>query len=85
MSGQLTTNWPDSPLVCHAHEHDVRVLASVLPNFKQRSADEHFYEHLMSNASAVRRMADNLAEAVLRAGFDGVEFVSQPSLFVLQH
>ena len=85
MSGQLTTNWPDSPLVCHAHQHDVRVLASVLPNFKQRSADEHFYEHLMSNASAVRRMADNLAEAVLRAGFDGVEFVSQPLLVVLQH
>ena len=87
MAGLFTTNWPVSPLVCHAHKHDVRVLASILPNLSQRSTDPHWYEHLMANASAVRRMADNLAQAVAAAGFDGVEFVNQPlrSSFNAEH
>jgi hypothetical protein len=81
-TGALTTNWPDSPLVCQAHAHDVRVLAAVLPNHVQRSADPLFYQHLMGNETAVQRMADNLAHAVAAAGYDGISFVS---LLTTQH
>ena len=63
--------WPESELVCYAHAHGVRVLATVLGG----QGTGHFndappldYSMLMSNASAVARMARGLAAAVTSAG-----------------
>ena len=80
--GQVVINnassWPDSELLCHAHAHDVRVLAVVLPDGRHGAGSkghtEGYYKTLLSNSSAVQRMATELAEAVNAAAFDGVEF-----------
>ncbi len=75
-----TGNWPDSELVCHAHEHDVRVVQAVLPYLdqiypkSQRPADPCYYQHLLANATAHKRMASELMEAIRDAGMDGIEF-----------
>ena len=73
--GQVAINsagtWPDSELLCHAHAHNVRVVAVVLPG-KGRTAG--YYRSLLSNHTAIQRMATELAGAVGAAGFDGVEF-----------
>jgi hypothetical protein len=69
--------WPESELVCYAHAHGVRVLATVLGGQGAggfNDAPPLDYSLLMSNASAVARMADGLAAAVTSAGFDGLEF-----------
>ena len=64
------SGWPDSDLLCTAHSHNVRVVATVL-----RSHDDPaFYTDLLSNKTAITRAARELAEIVAAAGFDGVEY-----------
>ena len=82
--GQVIINkashWPDSDLLCHAHAHDVRVVAVVLPGGShdlRGTVNSHpvgYYHALLSNRTAISRMATELVEAVEAAGFDGVEF-----------
>lgn len=75
-----TGNWPDSELVCHAHEHDVRVVQSVLPYLdqiypkSQRPDDPCFYQRLLANTTAHKRLAHELVSAIRDAGMDGVSF-----------
>ena len=73
--------WPESELVCTAHENDVRVLVTVLPELKGPGSDPMYYEHLMGNATAVQRMADELAAIVLAAGCES----SPPCHFIIHH
>lgn len=60
--------------MCTAHDHGVRVLVTVLPELKGPGTDPLYYQHLLGNATAVQRMADELAAIVSAAGFDGIEF-----------
>lgn len=66
--------WPESDLVCTAHDHGVRVLVTVLPELKGPGSDPLYYQHLMGNSTAVKRMANELAAIVSAGGWDGVEF-----------
>jgi hypothetical protein len=71
--------WPLSELICSAHASDTRVLVTVLAA-KGKGPTGHsdptgrYYQNLLGNATAVRRMADELTALVGAAGFDGVEF-----------
>ena len=68
--------WPQSELLCYAHARGVRMLATVLPggHGSFNIAPPLNYSLLLSNASAIERMAKGLATAVTAAGFDGVGF-----------
>jgi hypothetical protein len=69
--------WPESELVCSAHAHGVRVLATVLGGQgagHYNDAPPLDYSLLLSNASAVERMARGLATLATAAGFDGLDF-----------
>ena len=76
----LNEPWPDSDVVCHAHSHDVRVVAAVHPYLDQiypKSARPHdpcFYQHLLANSTAHSRLAAELVDAIRDSGMDGVEF-----------
>ena len=67
----------NSDLVCHAHAHNVRILAIAgrpkWPGNKHYDPTE-YYRALLSNETAVLRAASELAQLATAAGFDGVEF-----------
>ena len=75
-----TADWPDSELVCHAHANDVRVVAAVHPYIdhvypkSKRPHDPCFYQRLLANATAHKRLAAELVEAIRDAGMDGIDF-----------
>jgi di-N-acetylchitobiase len=62
------SGWPDSQLICTAHAHNVRVVVTAL------RAESMSFAKLLGNASAIDRMASELAAAAAAAGADGVEF-----------
>ena len=63
--------WPESELLCHAHDNDVRMLVTVLAG---SDTTGKYFQHLLGNATAVQRMARELLAIVAAAGWDGVEF-----------
>ena len=69
----LRESWPESELLCHAHDNDVRMLVTVLAARGSDTTGKYF-QHLLGNATAVKRMASELLAIVIAAGWDGVEF-----------
>jgi GH18 family chitinase len=63
--------WPESELLCHAHANDVRML---IPILRGSDTTKHYFQNLLGNATAVKRMASELLAIVTAAGWDGIEF-----------